>query len=860
MVGLSRRSSSASSCHRHRGRAARRAGRSAPAAATASTTLSVSNSPSSPSPATSPRPPATSSSTSPTAARSSTTSLSSTRPRGRQPRRRCHRDARPRRARAGHLPGDLRDPRPRGQRDDHRTDDHRRCGRSSARCERRHAGRHGCGDGRMPGMDHSEMTAASEMDQMMIDSMAAFPAETEGVGNQLLDTDVLPDGTKHFELTAAVIDWEVDAGQDRQGLGLQRHGARPDDQPRRRRQGRGRSSQRAAGGHRHPLARHRRPQRPGRRRPDHPGRRSRPARPTPTSSPPTEPAIGMYHAHVHGEIVVPNGMFGSVPTSATSRSRPAAPITGVDDPGRRQARPGHPDGPQRRRRHRPHAQRQELPGHRPARRQPGRLGRGHLLQRGPAGAPDAPARVPAARVRQGRRSRSTSPTAPTRSSSPPASATPCCSTPPSPGTWVWHCHILNHVERTTACSAWSPRSSSTRPDSGPAVRAAAVTVVDCECRDLVAPSVRACRCLHTGGRHERTDRTPRCRQLRPRPGARRHRAGHVRRSGADPVPTRSPTATCTSATPRRSASTSASPRSSAASATCASTTPTPTPKTSSSSTAIIDDLALARLPDRASRCTPSRLLRAALRVGRACSSARAWPTSTTRTARPSRPSAAATASRASRARTATGRSRRTSTCSGGCAPASSPTGARVLRAKIDMQHENMQLRDPVMYRIRRRAPPPHRRRVGDLPDVRLGARPERRDRGRHALAVHARVRQPPGAVRLVPRAAAAAVRPAAPDRVRPTRADAHGHVQAQARARSSPTASSTAGTIRACRRCAGCAGAAIRPSAIRAFCSVHRRRPHQQPPLDRAARVVRPPQLNAHRAAPDGRAAAVRSW
>ncbi len=28
-------------------------------------------------------------------------------------------------------------------------------------------------------------------------------------------------------------------------------------------------------------------------------------------------------------------------------------------------------------------------------------------------------------------------------------------------------------------------------------------------------------------------------------------------------------------------------------------------------------------------------------------------------------------------------------------------GARVLRAKIDMQHENMQLRDPVMYRIRR---------------------------------------------------------------------------------------------------------------------------------------------------------------
>jgi glutaminyl-tRNA synthetase len=38
-----------------------------------------------------------------------------------------------------------------------------------------------------------------------------------------------------------------------------------------------------------------------------------------------------------------------------------------------------------------------------------------------------------------------------------------------------------------------------------------------------------------------------------------------------------------------------------------------------------------------------------------------------------------------------------------------PDGARVLRAKIDMQHENMQLRDPVMYRIRRQ----HHHRTGD---------------------------------------------------------------------------------------------------------------------------------------------------
>ena len=54
-------------------------------------------------------------------------------------------------------------------------------------------------------------------------------------------------------------------------------------------------------------------------------------------------------------------------------------------------------------------------------------------------------------------------------------------------------------------------------------------------------------------------------------------------------------------------------------------------------------------------------------------------------------------------------STRTSTCSAACAPASSPDGARVLRAKIDMQHENMQLRDPVMYRIRHG----HHHRTGD---------------------------------------------------------------------------------------------------------------------------------------------------
>jgi FtsP/CotA-like multicopper oxidase with cupredoxin domain len=55
---------------------------------------------------------------------------------------------------------------------------------------------------------------AEEMDQMMIDSMLAFPAETEGRGNQLLEpTEIREDGTKVYDITASIIDWEVSPGQ-----------------------------------------------------------------------------------------------------------------------------------------------------------------------------------------------------------------------------------------------------------------------------------------------------------------------------------------------------------------------------------------------------------------------------------------------------------------------------------------------------------------------------------------------------------------------------------------------------------------------------------------------------------------------
>ena len=62
------------------------------------------------------------------------------------------------------------------------------------------------------GGEHAGLTA-EEMDRLMVESMLAFPAETEGKGNQLMEPELLPDGTKRFELTAEVIPWEVSPGE-----------------------------------------------------------------------------------------------------------------------------------------------------------------------------------------------------------------------------------------------------------------------------------------------------------------------------------------------------------------------------------------------------------------------------------------------------------------------------------------------------------------------------------------------------------------------------------------------------------------------------------------------------------------------
>jgi len=61
----------------------------------------------------------------------------------------------------------------------------------------------------------SEMTEADrvEMDRVMTESVTAYPAETEGVGGADLEPTILADGTKQFDLTAEIVDWEVEPGK-----------------------------------------------------------------------------------------------------------------------------------------------------------------------------------------------------------------------------------------------------------------------------------------------------------------------------------------------------------------------------------------------------------------------------------------------------------------------------------------------------------------------------------------------------------------------------------------------------------------------------------------------------------------------
>jgi len=156
--------------------------------------------------------------------------------------------------------------------------------------------------------DHGGATP-TEMDQMMIDSMLAFPAETEGIGNQPLEpTEVRADGTKVFDLAASVIEWEVSPGEfvdawayngmvpgpwikldvgDNVEINVTNHTELSTDV-----HWHGISTPNDMDG----VA-------PYTQDPIAPGETSTYAFEA------ERPAIGMYHAHLHSQISVPNGMF-----------------------------------------------------------------------------------------------------------------------------------------------------------------------------------------------------------------------------------------------------------------------------------------------------------------------------------------------------------------------------------------------------------------------------------------------------------------------------------------------------------------------------------------------------------------------
>jgi uncharacterized cupredoxin-like copper-binding protein len=63
-----------------------------------------------------------------------------------------------------------------------------------------------------PPTGHEEVDYQAMSDAMTA-SILAFPAATEGRGNQLLEPRIAADGAKEFDLTASIIDWEVSPGK-----------------------------------------------------------------------------------------------------------------------------------------------------------------------------------------------------------------------------------------------------------------------------------------------------------------------------------------------------------------------------------------------------------------------------------------------------------------------------------------------------------------------------------------------------------------------------------------------------------------------------------------------------------------------
>ena len=108
-----------------------------------------------------------------------------------------------------------------------------------------------------------------------------------------------------------------------------------------------------------------------------------------------------------------------------------------------------------------------------------------------------------------------------------------------------------------------------------------------------------------------------------------------------------------------------------------------------------------------------------------------------------------------------------------------PDGAKVLRAKMDMSSGNINLRDPVLYRIMRTMHPRTGNAWNIYPNYDFAHGQSDAIEAHHPLALHPGIRKPPPALQLVRRKLPRPVHPA-PDRIRQTEPHLHDHEQAQA--------------------------------------------------------------------------------
>ena len=71
------------------------------------------------------------------------------------------------------------------------------------------------GEGVEAGGDHGhgDDIDYAALDAAMLESILAFPAETAGLGNETLEPEILADGTKYFELTTEITQWETEPGR-----------------------------------------------------------------------------------------------------------------------------------------------------------------------------------------------------------------------------------------------------------------------------------------------------------------------------------------------------------------------------------------------------------------------------------------------------------------------------------------------------------------------------------------------------------------------------------------------------------------------------------------------------------------------